>query len=117
MPRMVRKLPTRIDEMISETFAAIENIYEQNEKVGELAKPRFGSPCNGCGLCCRSEVCGVGLAAFGQSQPAPCPALVVNDGRYWCGLVLMEQDSGASPLFAQTLAIGRGCDSDDEESE
>lgn len=72
-------------------------------------KPAFGAPCNGCGFCCASEVCKVGRVAFGD-VPAPCPALVFDAGRWWCGLVVLEQHRGDDPLFARTLAIGVGCD-------
>jgi hypothetical protein len=27
---------------------------------GELQKPSYGATCNGCGLCCKLEICGVG---------------------------------------------------------
>jgi hypothetical protein len=54
--------------------------------------------------------------------PAPCPALTWLQGRFWCGLVLAEtaarhQDPTLVPYLAQTLAIGRGCDSDVVEEE
>lgn len=78
-----------------------------------LLKPKFGSPCNGCGKCCREEVCRIGIEVFGQDQKAPCPALVDDGTRYYCGFVITEENSPlrANPLIAISLAIGKGCDS------
>lgn len=83
-----------------------------------LTKPRFGTPCNGCGVCCQQEVCRVGVVAFG-ARPGPCPALQWHQGRFWCGLVLAEyegrrQEMLELPLLDQALAIGRWCDAADD---
>lgn len=29
-------------------------------------KPKYGDPCNQCGLCCMLEVCGIGKIVFGE---------------------------------------------------
>ena len=81
-------------------------------------KPTFGAACNGCGVCCQQELCQVGADVFGPGA-APCPALLWLQGRFWCGLVLAEyharrMDHTTLPLIEQTLAIGRGCDMEDE---
>jgi hypothetical protein len=76
-------------------------------------KPRFRTPCNGCGLCCHIELCEVGLAAFPSAQ-APCPAMVFTAGRVWCGFVLAEEYSGLDKLIARGLGIGKGCSMPDE---
>jgi hypothetical protein len=88
-----------------------------------ITKPRYGAPCNGCGLCCRLEVCRAGVIALRQlgAEPvAPCILLVEMDGRYWCKLVLVEakhinQLPDKKPRIAEGLAIGKGCTMDDDE--
>lgn len=79
-----------------------------------LDKPRKGDACNGCGLCCRMQVCLVGQMRHGPDTPAPCPSLVESHGRTWCGVVIMEPAIGEGRTIASALGIGRGCDSDDE---
>ncbi len=78
-------------------------------------KPRFGEPCNGCGFCCASEVCKVGLAMFGDDTPAPCPAMVYSDGRFWCGIVEAADATAPGPatFLRLLLGVGLGCDSED----
>jgi hypothetical protein len=78
-------------------------------------KPEFGSPCNGCGVCCSAEVCGVGKAIYGEAQPAPGPAMRFTAGRFWCGAVAMADDLGPAYGLALRLklGIGVGCDSAD----
>lgn len=83
--------------------------FDQQGETDAPTKPRFRDPCNGRGVCCALEVCRVGLAA-GFSE-GPCPALIFEAGRFWCGLVVLEKEKGDRPLLAKTLAIGRGCDS------
>lgn len=77
-------------------------------------KPPFGSPCNGCGLCCMAEVCAIGRMAF-PDAPAPCPALRFNGKMHRCSLVEFEGEAGIEPIFAEALGIGKGCCSDDAE--
>lgn len=75
------------------------------------AKPAFGAPCNGCGLCCAVEVCAFGKMAHGE-VPAPCPSLLFHAGRSWCALVVMEPAAGNGRPIAEALGIGMGCDAD-----
>jgi uncharacterized cysteine cluster protein YcgN (CxxCxxCC family) len=35
---------------------------------GELQKPSYGATCNGCGLCCKLEICGVGEMALAETM-------------------------------------------------
>lgn len=94
-----------------------------------LAKPEFGAPCNGCGICCKTQVCELSIEYVG-SHKAPCSALEEEDGQYRCGLLanpvkyLAPQMAGEaeavafgrrelSPKFAFMLGIGAGCDSTD----
>jgi hypothetical protein len=79
------------------------------------AKPRRDAPCNGCGWCCHSEVCRIGQAFFGEDAAAPCPAMLFEDGRVKCGLVIAERETLKTDNFAEMLGIGKGCCSDDLE--
>lgn len=88
-------------------------------------KPAIGEPCNGCGLCCRLEVCSVGSFAlglvpeYGQRAPGPCPALT-QDGEGWtCGVMKRPTDwlpghSRGPTVIRQAWAVligaGIGCD-------
>lgn len=53
-----------------------------------IEKPPYGSPCNGCGLCCEAALCPLAQHLFGREH-GPCPAIEKQpDGRKACGLVL-----------------------------
>lgn len=80
-----------------------------------IEKPKFGSPCNGCGLCCKMEVCAIGKGVFGADTPAPCPALIFENKRFWCKFVLAEDIARAPSLIGNALGIGKGCCADDME--
>lgn len=75
-------------------------------------KAAYGSPCNGCGMCCAAEVCAIGKLAFPEAE-APCPAMVFEDNRFYCGIVLAEQAAGLAPAVYEALGIGKGCCADD----
>jgi len=79
--------------------------------LSSLVKPPKGQPCNGCGWCCEQEVCLLGQELNGQST-APCPSLVHQDGRTYCGLIRWASPEIAA-VFNRLLGIGRGCCSDD----
>lgn len=72
--------------------------------------PGYGQPCNGCGHCCREEVCGLGIEVFGKI-PAPCPALTEHDGRTWCGVVeaAAKQNVAFAAHIGWRLGFGLGC--------
>lgn len=76
-----------------------------------IPKPRLGAPCNGCGLCCAAEVCGIGRLIYGEDCAAPCPALVLQGGQFRCEVVLVEAASPLPKRASEALGIGRGCDS------
>lgn len=78
-------------------------------------KPKHGSPCNHCGLCCWSSKCDVGRALFGDSE-GPCPALRFDsEQNSFCNVVVHpERYSGEEPETARAAAklllyAGHGC--------
>lgn len=86
----------------------------------DLPKPALLQPCNGCGKCCREEVCDLGEMIFGADTAAPCPALIEKDGRAWCGIILgvdkaaMNVDiDPPSDLMKEFIGIGQGCSMED----
>jgi hypothetical protein len=83
------------------------------------AKAKKGDACNGCGWCCHLEVCRLGELAFPDAV-APCPAIVYQDGKVRCGLILgemelMRERKDAEPILQDMLGIGKGCCADDME--
>lgn len=82
------------------------------------AKPTFGSQCNHCGLCCSRSLCIVGMALHGNVQ-APCPSLIISEGRSRCAVMLAEEK--AEHLLAPEmkrfvrdgLKAGQGCTMED----
>lgn len=80
-------------------------------------KPKFGSPCNGCGLCCATEICAIGKEAFGDIE-GPCPAIKWVDDKFRCGIVMAEQilqtmNADTFPIVQDFLGVGQGCCADD----
>lgn len=101
--------------------------------IATLPKPVMGTPCNGCGHCCLTEVCLLGRE-LGDTEL--CAALIHReDGGFACGLVVspydhlpaertrtwrmidqMKEGAGESALrafHADILGAGLGCDSVD----
>jgi predicted molibdopterin-dependent oxidoreductase YjgC len=76
------------------------------------AKPSMGGTCNGCGVCCLSEPCPVGVLVS-QRRRGACAALRWNEAglRYRCGLI-DEARPWRSTFVRRWIAAGRGCDSD-----
>jgi len=94
------------------------------------AKPGQGAPCNGCGVCCLSEPCPLGMLLFGRRSGA-CKALRWDAAarQYRCGAVTAPQDvmrqalphglrwlaPAGAPLLGRLayrwIAAGQGCDS------
>jgi hypothetical protein len=95
-------------------------VLEEDERF-TLEKPLHGAPCNGCGLCCRTELCVVGHKVFGRWE-GPCPALEPEEGgRFVCGVLrnprkyapVRAAKVGNSKLRAATATLmgpGLGCD-------
>lgn len=85
-------------------------------------KPALGQPCNGCGVCCASEPCPVGVLVSRRRHGA-CAALVWagDEGAYRCGLIVQPAAylprtlSGLAPLLSRAarrfISAGSGCDS------
>ncbi|SFY18128.1 hypothetical protein SAMN04244548_02971 [Paracoccus pantotrophus] len=84
-----------------------------------LAKPRYGQPCNGCGLCCAAERCPLAAHVFGPGDR--CPALEAEGLRFRCGLIanpdryaaelVMQHGRDAVAAAAAVLVgAGHGCD-------
>lgn len=92
----------------------------------DLSKPRYAAPCNGCGLCCKLELCHIAEQAFEElgfmDEKPPCSFLVESEGRYWCKVVQteaahLEKLPSADPRIAKSLMIGWGCTMPDEDAE
>lgn len=86
-------------------------------------KPAWGEPCNGCGVCCLTEPCPVGIL-LSRRLHGPCTALRWDEagGLYRCAVVRPAGDdvpsSGAPGWIMRTrqrvaarwIAAGQGCD-------
>lgn len=73
-----------------------------------LLKPREGSPCNRCGLCCLWEPCAISIEIFGR-RPR-CPVLESTGDGYACGLITQSPPALAMAV-GLALGIGTECDS------
>lgn len=85
-------------------------------------KPKYGDPCNRCGLCCWAAQCDLSMHVFGK-RIGPCPALEkAEDGKMACGIVTHPQNyipvrflmtHGADTISksaALLVRAGDGCD-------
>lgn len=90
-------------------------------RLGSIAKPAYGDPCNGCGGCCRAELCPLGHAVFGGELQRECPAIEMDGPRVICGLVahpmtyrmaksLQHGMAAMSSAARAMIASGSGCD-------
>jgi len=90
-------------------------------RVEAPAKPAFGAPCNGCGVCCATEPCPLGVV-ISRRRTGTCDALVWDeeDNRYSCGAIVNPQAvlprklAWLAPSFTvlakRWIAAGKGCD-------
>ncbi|MEN9482152.1 MAG: hypothetical protein RJB37_32 [Pseudomonadota bacterium] len=90
-------------------------------RVDAPRKPAPGQACNGCGLCCLTEPCPVGMLAS-QRRDGACHMLEWDEGaaRYVCGLLTGQHAPlpvwlrPAAPLLRRSarrlIAAGIGCD-------
>lgn len=88
-------------------------------------KPAPGAACTGCGVCCASEPCPLGILVS-RRRHGRCAALVwtAADARYHCGLI--AEPGRFTPLKSawvhrlvravalRFIATGIGCDASDE---
>ena len=83
-------------------------------------KPDFGTPCNGCGVCCSAEPCPLG-ALLSRRLRGPCKALEwdASQARYVCGALACPErhlrwlPTGlARRLVQRWISAGSGCDAD-----
>ncbi|MCV2366758.1 hypothetical protein [Roseateles oligotrophus] len=88
-------------------------------------KPAEGQPCNGCGVCCLSEPCPIGMLVSRRRQGSCCALLWSDpDRRYVCGMLIAPLQvlgwRGAATgrlsklltrISARWIAAGIGCDS------
>jgi hypothetical protein len=79
--------------------------------VAAPEKPEVGERCNGCGVCCASEPCPLGMW-LSRRRHGACKALAWNDeaSRYVC------KAASTGPRWRRALArrwigAGKGCDS------
>lgn len=85
-------------------------------------RPAYGSPCNGCGVCCKQEPCPLAVRVLRVSyESGRCPALEHADGAYRCGLVanpakyakaraMVKGKKALSDGAAVLIGAGFGCD-------
>jgi len=75
------------------------------------AKPALGASCNGCGVCCLSQPCPVGIIVSRRWHGA-CRALRWDDParRYRCAVADPKHPMLAA-LARRWIAAGLGCDS------
>ena len=85
------------------------------EIIRDLRKPEYGTPCNGCGVCCALAHCGVATMLF-QPHQLPCPALAMSRDRtrFVCSLIEAEIENGMEPVIQTTLGVGLGCSMEDD---
>jgi hypothetical protein len=91
------------------------------------AKVALGAPCNGCGVCCLTEPCPLGVLLSGRRSGA-CDALRWDGERYRCGALTVPRGvlaprlprglgwlvpalaAALRRLGARWIAAGSGCD-------
>ena len=74
-------------------------------------KPAWGAPCNGCGICCLSEPCPLGVVVSRRRSGA-CAALRWDAAasRYHCGVLADARQPLWRWLVRRWMAAGVGCD-------
>ena len=63
--------------------------------------------CIGSGYCCWKAPCMLAQRVHGPVS-GPCPSLVFDKGRHWCGEVLKADEDDKLKII-DNLAIGAGC--------
>lgn len=83
-----------------------------------LQKPKLGSPCNHCGICCELSLCFVAQIQFpSRKGEGPCPNLHrADDGRKLCSLAMGESHTRLPQMIAAGLGMGVGCSMVDDDT-
>jgi hypothetical protein len=85
-------------------------------------KPALGQDCNGCGVCCATDPCPLGIW-ISRRRHGACAALLWSDSqqRYHCGAAAAPERflpwlpaSVARRLALRWISAARGCDADVE---
>ena len=89
-----------------------------NRRVEEITQ----TPCIQCGVCCLTITCALGQAIFLIHEDDVCPAIEIENGLYYCGLIAntkeyIERLVGSEQwklkficgLFIKLIGIGEGC--------
>jgi len=76
-----------------------------------LQKPKFKEKCNQCGICCKMQVCDIGIKFGAQQSGLPCEFLINDDERYYCKIVFAEKISlpKSEHHISKALGIGTYC--------
>jgi len=85
-------------------------------------EPPRGKLCSHCGECCLAITCTLGQAVFLIAEDDICPAILIENGKYYCGLVSNTADFVSSlvgteqwkidlfhDVFAKLIGVGVGC--------
>lgn len=78
-------------------------------------KPAVGMPCNGCGICCHSELCPLAILRF-RRKKGRCPVLQWDSTQqlYRCGWLQRQPKSLFSRLvyywIHRHIGANQGCD-------
>jgi hypothetical protein len=85
-------------------------------------KPKYGEPCNGCGICCNVKPCPAAEEFLGATS-GRCPALEYDGTRFWCGMFRRPSyyasgrtyqsqaiDKVLRPMIAQFTGVNTYCD-------
>ncbi|TXH89141.1 MAG: hypothetical protein E6Q78_09075 [Rhodoferax sp.] len=83
-------------------------------EVAAPPKPAWGEACNGCGVCCLTEPCPIGIV-WSRRRHGACTALVwdAEGGGYRCGALQRAQVwPPLAHLVRRWIAAGKGCDCD-----
>jgi hypothetical protein len=98
------------------------HLIDRSEDQRLQLKPVHGSPCNGCGMCCAIEPCGIAREFIpDHPEEGPCLAMEFDTGRFVCGMIRRPGhyirlpdwgDAHMGALFAKALGAGKGCDAD-----
>ena len=76
-------------------------------------KPRHGTPCNRCGLCCVATLCDLAMHVFRNgagTNHGPCPALAFDGSESRCRLITESPTPKHQDAALLLTFSARGCD-------